>query len=87
MEKKEFESSIPDYKDESDCGLETEGRIFEAFIEDGAFRVIRRRAHSTTITHITGIRATGSEWSDKVLHDTRSIVTGFLSRLFNKAEL
>lgn len=90
MEEK-FKSSIPDYKDESDCGLttecRTEGRTFEAFIEDGTFRVIHRRAHSTTITHITGIRATGSEWSDKVLHDTRSIVTGFLSRLFNKAEL
>lgn len=37
MEKKEFQSSFQDYKDESNCGLETErrtesGKGFEAYL-------------------------------------------------------
>ena len=92
MEKKEFQSSIPDYKDESNCGLETErrtesGRSFEAFVYDENMRVINRNAHSATITDIVGIQATGSEISDKILGDLRGIVKGYLSCFFNKCSL
>lgn len=89
---KEFKSSIPDYKDESDCGLETErrtesSRSFEAYVYDENMRVINRNAHSATITDIVGIQATRSEWSDKILHDFRGIVKGYLACFFNKCGL
>lgn len=91
MEKKEFQSSFSDYTDTSNCGLETErrteGREFEAYIYDENIRVINRNAHSATITDIVGTQGTGSEWSDKVLHDLRGIVKGYLSCFFNKCSL
>lgn len=92
MEKKEFQSSFSDYKDTSDCGLETKrrtesGKGFEAYIYDENIRVINRNAHSATITDIVGIQATGSEISDKVLCDLRGIVRGYLSCFFNKCSL
>lgn len=92
MEKKEFQSSCSDYKDTSNCGLETERRVesgkgFEAYIYDQNMRVINRNARSATITDIVGIQATGSEISDKVLGDLRGIVRGYLSCFFNKCSL
>lgn len=89
---KEFQSSIPGYKDESDCGLTTERRTesskgFEAYIYDENMRVINRNAHSATITDIVGTCATGSEWSDKILHDLRGIIRGYLACFFNKCSL
>lgn len=91
MEKKEFQSSFQDYTDTSDCGLETErrteGRDFEAYVDNDHIRVINRNVHSVTITHLDGIQATGSEWSDKILHDLRGIVKGYLSCFFNKCGL
>ena len=92
MEKKEFQSSFSDYTDASNCGLETErrtesGKGFEAYIYDENMRVINRNAHSATITDIVGVCATGSEWNDKILHDLRGIVKGYLSCFFNKCSL
>lgn len=90
MEKKEFQSSFSDYTDTSNCGLETERRTkkgFEAYVYDENIRVINRNAHSTTITDIVGVCATGSEWNDKILHDLRGIVKGYLSCFFNKCSL
>ena len=92
MEKKEFQSSFSDYKDTSDCGLETKrrtesGKGFEAYIYDENIRVINRNAHSSTITDIVGTQATGSEISDKILGDLRGIVKGYLSCFFNKCSL
>ena len=92
MEKREFQSSFQDYTDTSDCGLETErrtesGKGFEAYIYDENMRVINRNAHSATITDIVGTQATGSEWSDNILHDLRGIVKGYLSCFFNKCGL
>lgn len=92
MEKKEFQSSFQDYTDTSDCGLETErrtesGKRFEAYIYDENMRVINRNAHSATITDIVGTQATGSEWSDKILHDLRGIIKSYLSCFFNKCSL
>lgn len=91
MEKKEFQSSFQDYTDTSDCGLETErrteGRGFEAYVNNDHIRVINRNAPSVTITHLDGIQATGSEFSDKILHDLRGIVKGYLSCFFNKCGL
>lgn len=92
MKKKEFQSSFSDYKDTSDCGLESErrtesGKGFEAYIYDQNMRVINRNAHSATITDIVGIQATGTEISDKVLGDLRGIVRGYLSCFFNKCSL
>lgn len=88
---KEFKSSIPDYKDESNCGLEserrTESRDFEAYVDNDHIWVINRNAHSVTITHLDGTQATGSEWSDKILHDLRGIVKGYLSCFFSKCSL
>lgn len=87
----EFQSSIPDYKDESNCGLETErrtdGSTFEAYVDEDHIRVINRNAHSVTITHLNGTQAAGSEWSDKVQHDLRGIVKGYLAYFFNKCSL
>ena len=92
MEKKEFQSSFQDYTDTSDCGLTTERRTessrdFEAYVDNDHIRVINRNAHSVTITHLDGIQATGSEFSDKILHDLRGIVKGYLACLFNKCGL
>ena len=92
MEKKEFQSSFSDYRDTSNCGLETERRTesdkgFEAYIYDENMRVINRNAHSATITDIVGNQATGSEISDKVLGDLRGIVRSYLSCFFNKCSL
>lgn len=91
MEKKEFQSSFSDYTDTSNCGLETErrteGREFEAYVYDENIRVINRNAHSATITDIAGVQAAGSELSDKILHDLRGIVKGYLSCFFNKCSL
>ena len=92
MEKKEFQSSFSDYKDTSNCGLESErrtesGKGFEAYIYDENIRVINRNAHSAAITDIIGTQATGSEISDKVLGDLRGIVKGYLSCFFNKCSL
>lgn len=90
MEKKEFQSSFSDYTDTSDCGLETERRIekgFEAYVYDENIRVINRNTHSATITDIVGVCATGSKWNDKILHDLRGIVKGYLSCFFNKCSL
>ena len=92
MEKKEFESSFSDYRDTSNCGLKTErctesGKGFEAYIYDENIRVINRNAHSSTITDIVGVCATGSEISDKDLGDLRRIVRGYLSCFFNKCSL
>ena len=92
MEKKEFQSSFSDYRDTSNCGLETErrtesGKGFEAYIYDENMRVINRNAHSATITDIVGIQATGSEICDKVLGDLRGIVRSYLSCFFNKCSL
>lgn len=90
MEKKEFQSSFQDYTDASNCGLEIERRTkkgFEAYVYDEYIRVINRNAHSTTITDIVGVCATGSEWNDKILHDLRGIVKGYLSCFFNKCGL
>ena len=84
MEKKEFQSSIPDYKDESNCGLETErrtesGRSFEAFVYDENMRVINRNAHSATITDIVGIQATGSAIRSSVIFVVSSKVISLAS--------
>lgn len=91
MEKKEFQSSFQDYTDTSNCGLETErrteGRDFEAYVDEDHIRVINRNAHSVTITHLNGTQAAGSEWSDKVQHDLRGIVKGYLACFFNKCSL
>lgn len=90
MEKKEFQSSFSDYTDASNCGLETERRTekgFEAYVYDENIRVINRNAHSTTITDIVGVCATGSEWNDKIIHDLRVIVKVYLSCFFNKCGL
>lgn len=92
MEKKEFKSSFSDYRDTSNCGLETEcrtenGKGFEAYIYDENMRVINRNAHSATITDIVGDCATGSEISDEALGDLRGIVRGYLSCFFNKCSL
>lgn len=91
MEKKEFQSSFQDYTDTSDCGLtterRTENRDFEAYVYNKNMRVINRNAHSIAITDIIGTQATGSEWNDKILHDLRGIVKGYLSCLFNKCGL
>ena len=90
MKKKEFASGIPEYTDTSDCGLETERRVekdFEAYVYDeniDNIKVIKRNAHSSTITNIVGVCATGSEISDKVLDDLRGIVRGYLFCFFNK---
>lgn len=86
MEKKEFQSSFPDYTEASNCGLETERRDFEAYVDDH-IRVINRNSHSVTITHLNGTQATGSEWNDKLLHDLRGIVKGYLTCFFNKCSL
>lgn len=87
MEKKEFQSSFQDYKDESNCGLESERCTFEAYLHDDHIRVINRNAHSAVITDISGTQATGSEISDKILGDLRGIVRGYLSCFFNKCSL
>lgn len=87
MEKKEFQSSFSDYTDTSNCGLEIERREFESYIYDENIRVINRNAHSTTYTDIVGVCATGSGWNNKILHDLRGIVKGYLSCLFNKCSL
>ena len=92
MKKKEFNSSFSDYKDTSNCGLETERRTesdkgFEAYIYDENMRVINRNTHSATITDIVGTQATGSELSDEILYDLRGIVKGYLSCFFNKCSL
>lgn len=90
MEKKEFQSSFSDYKDTSNCGLETERRTdkgFEAYVYDENIRVINRNAHLATITDIVGVCATGSELSDKILNDLREIVKGYLSCFFNECSL
>lgn len=92
MEKKEFQSSFSDYRDTSNCGLETErrtesGKGFEAYIYDENIRVINRNAHSATITDIIGTQATGSELNDEILYDLRGIVKGHLSCFFNKCSL
>lgn len=90
MEKKEFQSSFSDYTDTSNCGLETERRTekgFEAYVYDENIRVINRNTHSATITDIIGVCATGSKWNDKILHDLRGIVKGYLSCFFNKCSL
>ena len=90
MEKKEFQSSFSDYTDTSNCGLETERRVekgFEAYVYDEGMRVIKRNAHSATTTDIVGVCATGSEWNDKILHDLRGIVKGYLDCFFNKCSL
>lgn len=50
-------------------------------------RVINRNAHSIAITDIIGTQDTGSEWNDKILHDLRGIVKGYLSCFFNKCGL
>ena len=90
MGKKEFQSSFSDYTDTSNCGLETERRVekgFEAYVYDEGMRVIKRNAHSATTTDIVGVCATGSEWNDKILHDLRGIVKGYLYRFFNRCSL
>lgn len=91
MEKKEFAPGIPEYTDTSDCGLTTErrtkGQDFEAYVDNDHIRVINRNAHSVTITHLDGTQATGSELSNKILHDLRGIVKGYLSCFFNKCSL
>lgn len=93
MKKKEFTSRIPEYTNTSDCGLETERRVekdFEAYVYDeniDNIKVIKRNAHSSTITNIVGVCATGSEISDKVLDDLRGIVRGYLFCFFNKCNL
>lgn len=92
MKEKEFAPGIPEYTDESNCGLETErrtesGRDFEAYVDDDHIRVINRNAHSVTITHLEGVQATGSELSDKILNDLRGIVKGYLAWFFNKCGL
>ena len=92
MKKKEFQSSFSDYKDTSNCGLETErrtesGKGFEAYIYDENIRVINRNTHSATITDIVGTQATGSELNDEILYDLRGIVKGYLSCFFNKCSL
>lgn len=92
MEKKEFKSSFSDYRDTSNCGLETErrtesGKGFEAYIYDENIRVFNRNAHSTTITDIIGTQATGSELNDEILYDLRGIVKGYLSCFFNECGL
>lgn len=90
MEKKEFQSSFSDYTDTSNCGLETERRTekgFEAYVYDESMRFIKRNAHSATTTDIVGVCATGSEWNDKILHDLRGIVKGYLYCFFNKCSL
>ena len=92
MKKKEFTSRIPEYTDTSDCGLETERRTksskeFEAYIYDENIRVINRNTHSATITDIVGTQATCSELNDKISHDLRGIVKGYLYCFFNKCGL
>lgn len=91
MEKKEFQSSFSDYTDTSNCGFETERRTkdysFEAYVYDENMRMINRNAHSATTTDIVGVCATGSEWNDKILHDLRGIVKGYLYCFFNKCSL
>lgn len=92
MKKKEFQSSFSDYKDTSNCSLETERRTesdkrFEAYIYDENIRVINRNTHSATITDIVGTQATGSELNDEILYDLRGIVKGYLSCFFNKCSL
>ena len=91
MKKKEFQSSFSDYKDTSDCCLEserrTEGHSFEAYVYDENMRVINRNTHSATITDIVGTQATGSELNDEILYDLRGIVKGYLSCFFNKCSL
>ena len=87
MKKKETQSSFSDYTDTSNCGLETERRVesgFEAYVYDESMRVIKRNAHSATVTDIVGVYATGSEISDKILGDLRGIVRIYLSCFFNK---
>ena len=88
MEKKETQSSFSDYTDTSNCGLETERRTekgFEAYVYDESIRVIKRNAHSTTVTDIVGVCATGSKISD--LGDLRGIVRGYLTYFFYKCSL
>lgn len=87
MEKKKLQSSFSDYTDTSNCGLETERRDFEAYVDDDHIRVINRNVHSVTITHLNGTQATGSELSDKLLHDLHGIVKGYLTCFFNKCSL
>ena len=90
MEKKEFQSSFSDYTDTSNCGLETERRVekgFEAYVYDENMRVIKRNAHSATVTDIVGVCAPGSEISDKILGDLRGIVRGDLNYFFCKCSL
>ena len=92
MEKKEFKSSFSDYRDTSNCDLETErrtesGKGFEAYIYDENIRVINRNAHLATITDIIGTQAIGSELNEEVLYDLRGIVKGYLSCFFNKCGL
>lgn len=90
MEKKKIQSSFSDYTDTSNCGLETERRTekgFEAYVYDESMRVIKRNAHSSTITDTVGVCATGSEISDKILGDLRGIVRGYLTYFFYKCSL
>lgn len=87
MEKKEFKSSFSDYKDTSDCGIDTERRDFEAYVDNDHIRVINRNAHSVTTTHLNGKQATGLKLDDKLLHDLRGIVKGDLICFFNKCSL
>ena len=92
MKKKEFQSSFSDYRDTSNCGLETERRVesgkeFEAYIYGENIRVINRKTHSATITDIIGTQATGSELNDEILYNLRGIVKGYLSCFFNKCSL
>ena len=75
MEKKEFQSSFSDYTDTSNCGLETERRDFEAYVDNDHIRVINRNTHSVTITHLDGIQATGSVIRSSVIFVVSSKVT------------
>lgn len=90
MEKKEFKSSFSNYRDTSNCGLETERRTekgFEAYVYDDSIRVINRNTHSATVTDIIGTQATGSEFNNEILYDLRDIVKRYLSCFFNKCNL
>ena len=84
MEKKEFAPGIPEYTDTSDCGLTTERRTFEAELFESSIKVIRRFAHSTRHTDITGIEAASCELDCEVIRSVRNVAKVTLIQLFNE---
>lgn len=87
---KEFKSSIPDYKDESNCGLESERRTkpgFEVSIYDENIKIIRRREHSTSITDIIGTRSIGFMIDCKLAQNVQRVISDTIRRILDKVEI